>query len=552
MRKKYRILIRRSTSEQWTTNNPLLLEGEIGLELDTFVITDGIKQFRFKVGNGETYWNDLEYASFGNGSGGGSGIVYWNDIQNKPTTFAPAPHTHPISDVVDLSTTLATKADLSGGKLVSSQLPAIAISEFLGSVADQAEMLSLDGQVGDWCIRNDEERAYVITGETPTELSSWTAIVTPASPVTTVNGQIGDVVLGKSDIGLGNVDNTSDADKPISTATQTALDAKMTTAIYDSEGDGIVDNAERIPIIVRNSTGATLLKGQIVYLSGSTGERPNALLASASSEATSSKTIGMVINDILNNTDGNVACIGTLHNQNTSSFSAGDSLWLSTTAGEMVANTPPAEPNHAVFIGFVARSHPNQGRIVLAIQNGYELNEIHGVSVPSPSDKNVLKYNGVSELWESGTISKSEVGLSNVDNTSDANKPISTATQSALDAKISKVFGYGGFTPASGSTVYMPVQGGTNSPTEAVVQQPAKAGVYKNFMFRNRSVGVAAYTITLRKNGVDTSLVATIGTAIGTYSTTGSATIAEGDLITWKVASGAGNGGVLSGFSGEC
>ena len=30
----------------------------------------------------------------------------------------------------------------------------------------------------------------------------------------------------KADIGLGNVDNTSDADKPISTATQTALDGK--------------------------------------------------------------------------------------------------------------------------------------------------------------------------------------------------------------------------------------------------------------------------------------------------------------------------------------
>ncbi len=524
MRKKYRILIRRSTSEQWTANNPLLLEGEIGLELDTFVITDGIKQFRFKVGNGEAYWNDLEYASFGNGSGGGSGIVYWNDIQNKPTTFAPAPHTHPISDVVDLSTTLSTKADLSGGKLVSSQLPAIAISEFLGSVADQAEMLSLDGQVGDWCIRNDEERAYVITGDIPSELSSWTAIVTPASPVTTVNGQIGDVVLGKSDIGLGNVDNTSDADKPISTATQTALDAKMTTATYDTDADGVVDNAERIPIIVRNSTGATLLKGQIVYLSGSTGNRPNAVLASASSESTSSKTIGMVINDIPNNTDGNVACIGTLHNQNTSSFSAGDTLWLGTTAGSVVANTPPAEPNHAVFIGFVARVHPTEGRIILAIQNGYELNEIHGVSVPNPVDGDILYFNGTTALWES-------------------KQPTTFTT---------KIFGYGGFTPASGSTVYMPVQGGVNSPTESVVQQPAKAGIYQNFMFRSRSAGAAAYTITLRKNGVDTSLVATIGTAAGVYSTTGSATIAEGDLITWKVASGAGNGGVLSGFSGEC
>lgn len=45
--------------------------------------------------------------------------------------------------------------------------------------------------------------------------------------VDSVNGQIGTVVLTKSDIGLGNVDNTSDANKPVSTATQTALDLKI-------------------------------------------------------------------------------------------------------------------------------------------------------------------------------------------------------------------------------------------------------------------------------------------------------------------------------------
>ena len=42
--------------------------------------------------------------------------------------------------------------------------------------------------------------------------------------VDSVNGQTGVVVLDKSNIGLSNVDNTSDADKPISDATQTALD----------------------------------------------------------------------------------------------------------------------------------------------------------------------------------------------------------------------------------------------------------------------------------------------------------------------------------------
>jgi hypothetical protein len=47
--------------------------------------------------------------------------------------------------------------------------------------------------------------------------------------VLSVNTYTGDVFLNKSDIGLGNADNTSDLDKPISTATQLALNNKVST-----------------------------------------------------------------------------------------------------------------------------------------------------------------------------------------------------------------------------------------------------------------------------------------------------------------------------------
>lgn len=57
-----------------------------------------------------------------------------------------------------------------------------------------------------------------------------------SAPVTSVAGRTGAVTLGKSDVGLGNVDNTSDANKPVSTATATALgtkEAAFTTLSYD-------------------------------------------------------------------------------------------------------------------------------------------------------------------------------------------------------------------------------------------------------------------------------------------------------------------------------
>jgi hypothetical protein len=52
------------------------------------------------------------------------------------------------------------------------------------------------------------------------------------APVTSVAGRIGDVVLAKGDVGLDNVDNTSDADKPVSTAQQAALDAKIDRMVF--------------------------------------------------------------------------------------------------------------------------------------------------------------------------------------------------------------------------------------------------------------------------------------------------------------------------------
>ena len=51
--------------------------------------------------------------------------------------------------------------------------------------------------------------------------------------------------------------------------------------------------------------------------------------------------------------------------------------------------------------------------------------------------------NGVAQIAGIITLTKSDINLGNVDNTSDANKPISTATQTALDLKVDKVVGKG-------------------------------------------------------------------------------------------------------------
>jgi len=212
----------------------------------------------------------------------------------------------------------------------------------------------------------------------------------------------GDLVIMPTGGGGGSVAFADITGQPSDNANLDAvLDTKgdMFKSVYDTDNDGIVDKAERIEIIVRNATGSTLSKGKVVYLSGSTGNRPNAVLAAANAEVTATKTIGIVVADIPNNTDGFVAVNGTLHNLNLNSFTAGDMLWLSNTAGDYVANTPPAEPSHAVFIGYVVRAHPTEGRMVIAIQNGYELTELHGVEITSPATNDYLYY-ASDGLWK--------------------------------------------------------------------------------------------------------------------------------------------------------
>ncbi|HWL09377.1 MAG TPA: hypothetical protein VNQ76_13295, partial [Planctomicrobium sp.] len=110
-------------------------------------------------------------------------------------------HRHTIDGIDDLVSTLAAKADLVGGKLATSQLPALSIVEFLGSVASEEDMLELDGQRGDWCIRSDEQLAFFLIDDDPSEVESWQRITSPASPVLSVNNQTGAIVLSYSDVG---------------------------------------------------------------------------------------------------------------------------------------------------------------------------------------------------------------------------------------------------------------------------------------------------------------------------------------------------------------
>jgi len=67
---------RRDTAANWTSTNPTLASGEIGFETDTL---------KFKVGNGSSTWNALNYAN--------PGLVY-----TSTPTFSSNAYTLQLSD----------------------------------------------------------------------------------------------------------------------------------------------------------------------------------------------------------------------------------------------------------------------------------------------------------------------------------------------------------------------------------------------------------------------------------------------------------------------
>lgn len=116
-----------------------------------------------------------------------------------------------------------TYADISG-TVPTSALPPLAINDTF-PVASQAAMLALTAQRGDIAIRSDNGRSYILSTDSPGTLADWKELMA-AGQVQSVAGKTGVVALVKGDVGLGNVDNTTDAAKPVSTATQTALNGK--------------------------------------------------------------------------------------------------------------------------------------------------------------------------------------------------------------------------------------------------------------------------------------------------------------------------------------
>jgi hypothetical protein len=213
------IQLRQGTSSQWAAANgglgPVLASGEVGFETDTF---------RFKIGNGTSAYNALYYPN--------QGIVSTNTIFTTaiPSTFTSAVGLTKISPLSS-ATAGFVKID-SSGNLTSDN------TTYLTS-------------------------AYLTGYLTQSAASTTYAALSGATFTGTVNG------ITKTMVGLGNVDNTSDVNKPVSTAQQTALDGKVSAASPTFTGKVTLPTGTNslVPIVLPYSqyraTGTNITSGAL-------------------------------------------------------------------------------------------------------------------------------------------------------------------------------------------------------------------------------------------------------------------------------------------------
>ena len=192
-----RIQLRRDTAAHWLFYDPMLALGELGLETDTLKV---------KLGDGVNHWSTLGYLYFIN-----------NDT---------------LASVTARGASTTTQSTFSGGLKTNT---ITSITDVIGVFGD----LAISGNVS----------SVNFTGSSFGFNSGDQDLSGLVPKTTTVNGHLlsSNVFVTQTDVGLNNVDNTSDINKPVSTAQQNALNLKIdknldiiaatkTKITYDAKG----------------------------------------------------------------------------------------------------------------------------------------------------------------------------------------------------------------------------------------------------------------------------------------------------------------------------
>ena len=402
---------RRGTAAQWTAANPILAAGEIGFETDTN---------KFKMGNGSSTWTALQY--FANAAELAAIIDGAPDLLNTLNELAAA-----IGDDPAFFTNIAESiSDNIDSHNVTTNVHGIANTALLATTANVATAKGEAETFATTAVTNHSNDTTMVHGIDDTSALAKTADVATA---------IGNAVTGHSS-------DTTDVHGIANTAllaTQAYADSAVSTHQSDTtEVHGIANTAD----LATKSYADTAVSTHSDDTTDIHGITNTADLATKTYADTAVSTHAGDTTDV--HGIANTADLATQDYVDTAVSSASvDQSLLAGVGIDWNGDTDQFDIDSTV----ATKSYADTA----VSDHNSDTTNVHGIT--DTADLATKSYADTAEadaITAAGTaadtkiatavaaLTKSSVGLANVDNTSDANKPVSTATQTALDLKANK------------------------------------------------------------------------------------------------------------------
>ena len=371
------IQIRRGTTTEWNSANPVLGSGEAGYDLDLN---------HLKVGNGSSNWNTIQPIGSSlhpeiNASASSDNNLANHFVrnllldENGHVTGIYVTNSEQIEVSTDPSPQLGADLDTNGNNILfgDNEQAIFGDGSDLLIYHDGSNSFIDEEGTGSLNIRGPELNLKSSSNELYFQaLSDGSASLYYDGSKKLETTATGIYVFNALTSATG-IHDTVDLSLINESSTPSHQEGRL---FYDSENHALVVYNEESEVTqqlgqeeylrVRNNTGATITNGTPVIITGSHGNiAPTIAPANAASD-TNSRVVGLATHDIENNSFGYVTTYGIVRGIDTSSFSDGDEIFLSTAPGSLTV-TCPVIPNYCAPIGYVIRSHAANGSVLVEL-----------------------------------------------------------------------------------------------------------------------------------------------------------------------------------------
>ena len=453
-----RIQLRRGIASSWTSSNPILASGEVGIETDTNKI---------KIGDGSSNWTELDY--FADVYAASASIIaYINSeigdlIDSAPALLdtlnelAAAIGDDPsfFSNIATTINSASATAYASASAYTNAQINALTTSDIEeGSRLYFTNQRALDATAG----ATSSASAYALSqansytnsasvslvNYTDSQISALdvfsniatspsTQLITGDSnsdTLTFVAGENISITAASASDSItinstGNYTNVDSISTPDFIQFDTTANVSPVTGLlgWDSaEGTlnlGLsstkhIHVGEEAVYRVRNSTGSTIEKGTALYASG---VEPSGRISVSPYVADGSvrefRFMGLATESISNGVNGFVQHFGYVRDLDTrgtsvtaisvgdENWSAGDILYVHPTVPGKLTNV---KPQHEIVVAIIIIRHQTTGILFVRPSSSGHLEDIHDISISSPQDNDILLYNNSSSVWQNESL----------------------------------------------------------------------------------------------------------------------------------------------------